>query len=240
MAFPGLSPKEKKRIEKKFYSHMCDMFLEMLKSMTISEEELKKRFVFKDLTLINEFQEKNQSFLMMMGHYASYEWLSALQFYFDTTGYGIYKKIKNPYFDKLVRDIRGRFNSKLIQNKEAIFTVRKQQQEGLMTTYAFIADQSPRRSSSHHYSEFFGMQVPTFTGVERLAKSTNMPVVHVNVQKLKRGHYEASFKVLAENPNDFPDFEITDIFMKELEKQIKQAPEYYLWTHKRFKHVKEN
>tara|TARA_Y100000815_G_scaffold275628_1_gene315322 strand:- start:902 stop:1669 length:768 start_codon:yes stop_codon:yes gene_type:complete len=238
MAFPGLSPKERKHIEKKFYSHMCDMFLEMIKSISIKEEELKKRFVFKDLSLINEFQEKNQSFLMIMGHYASYEWLSALQFYFDVPGYGIYKRIKNKYFDKMVRDIRGRFNSKLITNKEAIFTIRKQQKDGLMTTYAFIADQSPRVSNTHHWSTFFGHQVPTFTGVERLAKSTGMPVLHVNVKKVKRGFYEASFKMLSAKPQTTPEFKITDMFMHELENQIKAAPEYYLWTHKRFKHVK--
>ena len=173
-----------------------------------------------------------------MGHYASYEWLTALQFYFDHTGYGIYKRIKNKYFDKLIHDIREKWNSKLLANKEATFIIRKQQRAGKMATYAFIADQSPKTRRDQYCTDFLGQNVPFFTGVERLAKSENMPVLYLAVDKVKRGFYKASFKVITEEPNTVPDFEITDAFAEHLENQIYKAPQYYLWTHKRFKHAR--
>ncbi|MCC4214462.1 lysophospholipid acyltransferase family protein [Leeuwenhoekiella parthenopeia] len=235
-AFPEKSEAELKQIEKEFYKHMCDMFLEMIKSISISAEELKKRFVIEDLDIIYKLEAEKRSSLIMMGHYASYEWLTALQFYFDYTGYGIYKRIKNKRFDNLIREIRQKWNSELINNKEATFIIRKKQRKGEMATYAFIADQSPKSRKNQYCTDFLGQNVPFFTGVERLAKSENMPVLYLAVDKVKRGYYKASFKVITEDPTSLPDYHITDIFIKNLETQIRHAPQYYLWTHKRFKH----
>ena len=236
-AFPEKSDAERKSIEKKFYRHMCDMFLEMIKSISISAEELKERFQFDDLSIVEKLVKEQRSSLIMMGHYASYEWLTALQFYFDHSGYGIYKRIKNPYFDKLIHEIREKWNSKLLANKEATFIIRKQQRAGKMATYAFIADQSPKTRKNYHCTDFLGKNVPFFTGVERLAKSEDMPVIYLAVDKIKRGNYKASFKVITEDPTTLPDYQITDEFAALLEAQIKANPEYYLWTHKRFKHA---
>ncbi|HAX15266.1 MAG TPA: lipid A biosynthesis acyltransferase [Leeuwenhoekiella sp.] len=236
-AFPEKSDAERKSIEKKFYRHMCDMFLEMIKSISISAEELKERFQFDDLSIVEKLVKEQRSSLIMMGHYASYEWLTALQFYFDHSGYGIYKRIKNPYFDKLIHEIREKWNSKLLANKEATFIIRKQQRAGKMATYAFIADQSPKTRKNYHCTDFLGKNVPFFTGVERLAKSEDMPVIYLAVDKIKRGYYKASFKVITEDPTTLPDYQITDEFAALLEAQIKANPEYYLWTHKRFKHA---
>ncbi|RXG15462.1 KDO2-lipid IV(A) lauroyltransferase [Leeuwenhoekiella aestuarii] len=237
LAFPEKEESEIKKIEKQFYRHMCDMFLEMIKSISISAEELQKRFQFDDLTIIEKLAKEQRSSLIVMGHYASYEWLTALQFYFDHSGYGIYKRIKNPYFDKLIHDIREKWNSKLLANKEATFIIRKQQRAGKMATYAFIADQSPKTRRNQYCTNFLGQNVPFFTGVERLAKSENMPVIYLAVDKVKRGFYKASFKVITEEPNSVPDYDITDAFAEHLENQIYKAPQYYLWTHKRFKHA---
>ncbi|WP_167597208.1 lysophospholipid acyltransferase family protein [Leeuwenhoekiella sp. ZYFB001] len=236
-AFPEKSDAERKSIEKKFYRHMCDMFLEMIKSISISADELKERFQFDDLSIVEKLVKEQRSSLIMMGHYASYEWLTALQFYFDHSGYGIYKRIKNPYFDKLIHEIREKWNSKLLANKEATFIIRKQQRAGKMATYAFIADQSPKTRKNYHCTDFLGKNVPFFTGVERLAKSEDMPVIYLAVDKIKRGYYKASFKVITEDPTTLPDYQITDEFAALLEAQIKANPEYYLWTHKRFKHA---
>ncbi|MFD2828399.1 lysophospholipid acyltransferase family protein [Leeuwenhoekiella polynyae] len=238
LAFPEKEASEIMKIEKQFYRHMCDMFLEMIKSISISAEELQKRFQFDDLTIIEKLAKEQRSSLIVMGHYASYEWLTALQFYFDHSGYGIYKRIKNPYFDKLIHDIREKWNSKLLANKEATFIIRKQQRAGKMATYAFIADQSPKTRRNQYCTNFLGQNVPFFTGVERLAKSENMPVLYLAVDKVKRGFYKASFKVITEEPNSVPDYNITDAFAEHLENQIYKAPQYYLWTHKRFKHAK--
>ncbi|WP_031425685.1 lysophospholipid acyltransferase family protein [Flavimarina sp. Hel_I_48] len=237
MAFPNISPEEKKRIEKKFYRHMCDMFLEMIKSISITEAEMRKRFIFKNPELLKSFEDNNESIIIMTGHYASYEWSSSMQFFMDNTGYGVYKKIKNDHFDALIRRTRERWNNELLQNKIAPKAMARHQAEGIKATYAFFADQSPKASKNNHFSLFFDHKVPFFTGTERISKNLNIPLVFMNVQKKGRGFYEASFEVMSTAPSSVPDYELTDLFAKKLEAQIKNAPEYYLWTHKRFKHV---
>lgn len=237
LAFPEKSSEEKKIIEKKFYSHMCDMFLEMIKSISISKEELSKRFAITNPEVTLALEKQNQSALLLLGHYASYEWLTALQFIIKYKAYGVYKKIKNPYFDKMVHDIRARWNSGLLPNKIATLFIQKQHKEGIPSTYAFIADQSPKRSTKNYHTHFLGQNVPFFTGVERLAKKLDFPVMYLKVHKLKRGYYKSTFVMLAKEPKTVPDYQITDAFAHELESQIKNAPEYYLWTHKRFKHI---
>lgn len=237
LVFPEKPSEEIKTIEKKFYKHMVDMFLEMIKSITISKKELKKRFTFTNLSEIQKVRKMNKSVILACGHYASYEWMNALQLYdVDYTGYGIYKKIQNKYFDKLVKDIRGRYNGVLIPTTKATKTITYNEEIGNRGIYAMIADQSPKLSRTRAWAKFMGIGVPVFTGTEKLAKNLDMAVVYLQVDKVKRGYYRATFKPLTLQPEKEPDYTITRRYFKELESQIYEAPEFYLWTHKRWKH----
>ena len=212
------------------------MFLEMIKTMTISEKEIRKRYVFTNIEMYNDLEKKGKSIAVMCAHYASYEWMISMNYYVDFQGYGIYKKIANPYFDKLVRDIRSRFGATLITTKETIPTILKNNATNNLSVYGFASDQSPKLESTFHWCKFMNVEVPVHTGAEMLAKRYDMNVVFLKVTKVKRGYYEAHFDLLAENPKEIPNYEITDDFIKRVEKQIYDAPEFYLWTHKRFKH----
>lgn len=237
LVFPQKSSEEIKRIRKKFYRHMVDMFLEMIKSISISNEELKKRFAFTNLDEVRKLQEMNKSIIIACGHYASYEWLNAIQLHgLDYRGFGIYKKIKNKHFDKLVKDIRGRFNGTLITTTKTTKTITENQQKGILGMYAMVADQSPKLSRSKVWTEFMGIKTPVFTGTEKLSRHLHMAVVYLHVEKVKRGHYIATFKPISYEPSKEPEFYITRKYFDELEAQIKEEPEYYLWTHKRWKH----
>ena len=236
LALPNLSDAERLLIEKKSFQHLCDMFLEMIKTMTISKKEISERFVFTNLEIYQKLEEQNKSIAMMLAHYASYEWVISMNSYVKFNGYAIYKKIANPYFDKLVRDIRSRFNAFLITTKETVTYIIKNKNNDLLSIYGFASDQSPKVSSAFHWQKFMGIEVPVHTGAEMLSKKYDMNVIFLKVKKIKRGYYEASFEVLSENVQKVPDYEITDKFLKLVEQQIYDAPEYYLWTHKRWKH----
>lgn len=235
IALPHLSEKERLEIEKKSYHHLCDLFLEMIKTLTISKEEMDKRFTITNIELVKEYEKKGKSIALMTGHYASYEWSISMNKHFSHRAFAIYKKIANPYFDKLVRSIRSKFGASLITTKETIATIEKNHQNNLLSIYGFASDQSPKSSRAFHWGTFFGLETPLQTGAEMLAKKYDMTMLYLKIKKVKRGFYEASFEELTENPNQFPDFEITNLFMKKLEAQILEAPEYYLWSHKRFK-----
>jgi KDO2-lipid IV(A) lauroyltransferase len=236
LTLPHLSDNERLVIEKKFYHHMCDMFLEMIKTMTISKDEICKRYVFKNFEVYKELENQEKSIAIMCAHYASYEWVVSMNYFTKFHGYGIYKQIKNPHFDKLVHSIRSKFNATLITTKETIPTIITNNRNKKLSVYGFASDQSPKENSAHHWTKFMGIEVPVHTGAEMLAKKYNMNVVFLKTKKVKRGYYEATLEVLSENASEIPCYELTDLFLKRVEEQIHEAPEYYLWTHKRWKH----
>lgn len=240
LVFPEKSEAELNKIRKTFYRHMCDMFLEMIKSITISDEEIKKRFTFTNKEEILRIRDLNKSIILMCGHYASYEWMNALQLFgIDYRGFGVYKKVKNPYLDKLARDIRGRYDGVLIPTVEATRQIANNEKNGILGVYGMVADQAPKFNRAKYWMDFMDIKVPVFAGSEKLAKEHDMAVVYLHVEKLRRGYYQASFINITDNPRNEPEFKITKTFFTLLEKQIKNAPEYYLWTHKRWKHRNE-
>ncbi|MCH4823768.1 lipid A biosynthesis acyltransferase [Gramella lutea] len=240
LVFPEKSEAEIKRIRKKFYSHMCDMFLEMIKSISISNKEIKRRFTFTNLDYLRELEKKDKSLIVMLGHYASYEWINALQLYdLKFRSFGIYKKIKNRYFDNLAKSIRERFDGTLISTVKATEIFITNQRNGVLGNYAMIADQSPKLSRARVWIDFMGIKVPVFDGSERLAQRLDMNVLYLHVEKTGRGYYSATLIPITEDPKNEPKHLITKRFVELLEKQIKEKPEYYLWTHKRWKHRNE-
>lgn len=236
LVFPEKSDKEISIIRKKFYHHLCDMILESIKSITISEQELINRYVFTNLEEIHKLEKENKSVVLMMGHYGSWEWIFILQKHVNHRGYAVYKRLSNKYFDKLVKRIRARYNSYLITTKETFSTLIKSKQNNELTFNGFVFDQSPKLAKAIHWQNFMSIKVPVHVGAEILAKRLDMATVFLKVKKIKRGYYEATFSDIIRNPKTYNDFQITDISLKRVEEQIYEAPEFYLWTHKRWKH----
>ena len=236
LVFPDKSEKEINRITKAFYHHLCDMIVEAIKSLTITETEMKKHFTFANVELIQDVEKLNKSIALMCAHYGSWEWMFILQTYIKYRGNAVYKRLGNKYFDRLVRRIRAKYNSHLITTKNIIPELTNLKKEGIPSINGFVSDQSPKANKGFHWKEFMGIKVPIYTGAEMLAKRMDMAVVFFKVKRLKRGYYEATFETITLSPNDYKDYEISDKFLALVEKQIYEAPEYYLWTHKRWKH----
>lgn len=238
LALPHLSDQERLKIEKASFRHLCDMFLEMIKTISISRKEIDSRFTYENLDVYLNLEKKQKSIALMCAHYASYEWVISMNSKITFEGFAIYKKIANKYFDKLVRDIRSRFKATLITTKETIQTIEDNHRTKHLGVYGFASDQSPKANKVAHWGTFMEIETPIHTGAEMLAKKFDMNVIFLKVKKIKRGFYRASFEILTENASSVPDYQISDSFMKKVEEQILEAPEYYLWTHKRWKHTK--
>ena len=236
LALPHLTNKERLEIEKKSYHHLCDLFLEMIKTMSISADEMNRRFVITNIDLVKEYEKKGKSAILLASHYASWEWLLSINEKTKFKGIGVYKKIANKYFDKLLRDIRSKYNADLVETKDTISLIAENQKKEILSIYGLASDQSPKLNRAFHWDKFMGIEVPVHTGAEMLAKKYDLNVLFVKVKKVKRGFYEATFIPITDNPKSIPDFEITSTFLREVEKQILEAPEYYFWTHKRWKH----
>ena len=239
IALPHLSDKERLKVEQKFYHHLCDIFFEMIKTLTISRTEIEKRFKVNNLEEYIEIEKQGKSIALMIGHYASYEWAISMNLHIGYKGFGIYKKISNKYFDKLVRDIRSKFKSYLITTKETKAVMEQNFKTNTMAIYGFASDQTPRWTEGMHWAKFMRIETPIHTGAEFFGKKYNFNMAYIKINKVKRGFYEAEIELLNKNDiNSYPDFELSELFISKIEKEIYNKPEHYLWTHKRWKHKK--
>jgi len=240
LAFPEKSREERLQIEKKSIHHFIDIFMEMIKSFSITEKEITKRFIFKNPEIVNRFYDQNKSIILMGGHYANWEWAALyITKKINHEGYGAFKKIKNRYFDKKVKQSRNKFGSNLIETKEFVNLMEEHLNKKHLALYGLLSDQSPKLKKIRYWRKFMGIKVPVQTGPEMLSKKFALPVIYLKTERVKRGYYECTIKVLVESPRDFIDYQITDLFTTELETQIKNNPEFYFWTHNRFKHLKD-
>jgi KDO2-lipid IV(A) lauroyltransferase len=236
LVFPEKSEEERLVIEKKFFRHMCDIFLEMIKTLGISNKEVQKRFTVTNMEVLHELEAKGMNTMIMLPHYASWEWVVSLNLQIKSKGYGIYQKIQNKYFDKLVRDLRGRFNTQLISTRESRKILKYAKESKQLLMVGIISDQSPMVIKAKYWTDFMGIVVPVHVGGEEICKANDIIPVYLKTRKIGRGYYQGTVKVLSENPSEVEDYKITDAFLRETEKSIREAPEYYFWTHKRWKH----
>ncbi|MBT8306464.1 MAG: lysophospholipid acyltransferase family protein [Maribacter sp.] len=235
LVFPNKSKNELNGIEEKFYRHMCDMFMEMIKTMSISKEAVKRKYHVTNIDLLRE-TEKKKSILIVCSHYANWEWNVSINNYIESKGYAVYQKINNSYFDNLIKKIRAKWNTELITQKDTVKTVVRNHQNHIGAVYGMVSDQSPQVKRAQYWKDFMGVKVPIFNGAEALARKLDLAVVFLKVSKVKRGYYQAEFIPITLAGRSTEQNEITDKFIELTEQQIKERPEHYLWTHRRWKH----
>jgi KDO2-lipid IV(A) lauroyltransferase len=238
-AFPDKNEKEITRLSKKSTQHFCDIFIEMIKSLGMSKKSMKKRFVCKNPELVNAFAKARKPIIAMFGHQGSYEWTMAIGDDIDYKVYAVYKPLKHKKFNQLIVDIRRKFDGELIAMKQAtaLMSASVQKEAAL---FALVADQSPKAARAQYFTNFFDVPSAVFMGAERISKEYSTPVVFLKITKIKRGYYESEFVTIASNGSQTEDWYITDTFFQLLEEQIIKQPEYYLWSHKRWKSTLEN
>ena len=238
-SFPEKSHEELKEIEKKFYSYLCDLFLETLKTLTISKEEAIKRCAFNENTkrIFNELYEQKKSCILVMGHFGNWEWAgNSFSLINPQQLYVIYHPLSNKHFDKLMYDMRSRFGTKLYAMKDTMREMIKNRHE--VSATAFIADQTPSPEGAY-WTTFLNQDTPVFWGTEKIAQKLNYPVVYVTVNRIKRGYYEVNTEYLVRDPKNTQEGEISELHTKKLEKDIMAQPEIWLWSHRRWKHKKK-
>ncbi len=236
LVFPEKSEKEITEISKKFYHHFADVFIEMIKFFTVPKEEVFKRYKFTNIQLFEELYKDGKSVMLMGPHYANWEWIMSLDAFVKYRGYAAFTKVANPYFNEKILKSRARFGTHLIATSKIIDEIKYNHKNNIQAMYGLLSDQSPQLAKTFYWREFFSIKVPIHTGAEMLAKRYDMNMVYIETKKIKRGYYETSFSLITNEASKFPDYELTDIFLEKVEKQVRTQPAYYFWTHKRFKH----
>lgn len=240
-SFPEKTDKELHVIEKEFYHHFCDYFVETLKLLHISDEEMQKRMVFENMDIVKDLMKDGNSALMFLGHYGNWEWVPSITMSFRNKEDQnkllgqIYRPLKNKAADDLFLKIRSRFGSFGIAKNETLRVIVKLRKAKQQILIGFMADQTPSFHNIHYWSTFMNQESAIFTGVERIAKQTGFAVVYLDMEKVKRGHYKGTVKLISDKPQDAPEFYITETYIREMERTILRNPAYWLWTHKRWK-----
>lgn len=235
LVFPEKTQQERDRIAQRFFKHLCDIVVETIKALTISEKEIRKRFVVTNAEILDKYYQNDRSILMMAGHYGNWEWSGILNKLMPHQAHAVYKPLGSKQLDAMVKKTREHFGGIIVSNKKIVGVLFRKWKKGIKTLTYILSDQTPKLGSFKHRDTFMGINVPMFTGTEELAKKLDFAVLYLKVEKVKRGYYTATFVPLVDNPKEYPDFQITRMFFDALETQIREKPEYYLWSHKRWK-----
>ena len=235
-AFPEKSREEILQLTGKFYRHFCDFALETLKMYSLSEKQIKKRIKFKGIEVVEDCFNRGKNIIMLGMHYNNWEWNSAAQLVTRFLVLMIYNPARgNQAFEKFINHSREKWGGLCIPVHKSARSAFQFNKMGKQTGLWLAADQTPG-ANSQFWTIFLNREAPFFTGPEKIAKKTNQPVFFSHVRKIKRGYYEAEYLLLFENPGELDDKDILLGYVKKMEEIIREEPEYYLWSHRRWKH----
>jgi Kdo2-lipid IVA lauroyltransferase/acyltransferase len=233
-SFPGKTEEEIGLIAKGFYHHLADMLIESLKAFTMTEKEVVKRYRFINTAFLDELYKQGRQVIVVAGHYGNWEWAGiAAGTQMAHKPVGFYKPLSNKPIDRYVQRTRVQGRAKLASIVKTAETFKTDW--GEPAAFYMVADQSPSSPRLALWVNFLNQETATLHGPEKYSRITNFSVVFASVKKVKRGYYTAEFKMLEAEPSKTKTGEITGRFMKMLEEVIIEKPEYYLWSHRRWK-----
>ena len=240
-AFPEKSEDEIRHIERDFYHFFCDYIAESVKLMTISPDNLRRRMVFKGTELIDEVVESGQSCAVYLGHYGNWEWVTSLPLWVTSKAQcgQIYHPIENPEFDRLFLRLRQRLGAVCIPMQDTLRRILEFRRDNQPVVIGYISDQKPHWVNIHHWVDFLHHDTPVLTGTERIAKKVNHAVFYLDVRRLRRGYYEAEFRLITRTPQQQPDYALTDAYFSLLERSIQRDPAFWLWSHNRWARTRQ-
>lgn len=237
-AFPDKPEDDIRGIARRFYKHFADQIIETIKALHISRKEMKKRFRVKDQEMLDELYAANKNIVVVFGHYGNWEWLLTLPLYTKYKILAIHKPLSNKYFSDMVNRLREKYGVRMITMKQSYKTILEYQKRNEQIITYFLGDQTPMRSEINYWTTFLNQDTPVYLGAEKIAQKTGQAVVFFNIQKIRRGYYELETIMITENPEETGEYEITEKHVRLLEEIITDKPEYWLWSHRRWKHRK--
>jgi KDO2-lipid IV(A) lauroyltransferase len=241
-AFPDRSAARIITIEKDFYHHFCDYFFETIKLLNISDSRMKRHFVFKNEELLQYFLKEGRSVILLLGHFGNWEWVTSITLWVksdkDTVIGQVYRPLKNKVSDLFFLKLRSRFHSAAFPKNDVYRDIVKMQKDHKKWLLGFMSDQKPSRRDLRYWTEFLNQEIPALVGTEKIAKHTGAVVCYLDVVRTKRSYYEGKVKLISDNPKETAEFEITEKYIRLMEKTIQRYPPGYLWTHNRWKYKK--
>ncbi len=236
-SFPDKTLAERKRIERKFYHQFCDLFVESMHMMHMSNADMLKRMDYVGVESVCEQVRAGKSVMIMTAHNANWEWGISFPLFVpaEVPSYQIYKRLSNERFDKIMYAMRSKFGGVNVERRELPRFMVRMKNEQKPGVFWMISDQNPS-SHIHYWSKFLNQNTPTLIGTEQLARKFDYPVFYAEIKRVKRGYYHWELIPISLEPLKTAEFEISEKYMQLLQKTIESQPESWLWTHRRWKH----
>ena len=240
-SFPEKSEAEILQIERKFYHRLCDYFVEMVKTMTMSERQIRRRMTFKGWETFDTCIHEGQSCALYLGHTFNWEWVTSLPLWVTKEAHcgQLYHALESPLFDRLMLKQRQRWGAECIALTDILRKTIEYKRKQQPTIIGYIGDQVPHWNNIHHWCQFLNHDTPVMTGAERIIVKNKQAAFFLDMRQVRRGYYEAEFKLITRHPEQLREYELTDRYHQLLEETIRRQPELWLWSHNRWKRTRE-
>ena len=238
-SFPEKSEIEIKEIQRKFFHHLSDTFIETAALIKMSQKRVLRMVKFEDTNIAKKLYENKKNVIGITGHFSNWELGLTLPKIIPHLVLGVYKPLNNKSFDKLFYKMREKFGAVPVTMNDSYKKILKYNKENQLTFFGLVADQRPPKIGGNYWTTFLNQETPVFMGPEKIARKLNAAIVFLYLEKVKRGKYIMKIKLLYEDVSKCEVHEITETHLRFLENLIKEKPEYWLWSHKRWKHKRE-
>lgn len=240
-SFPDKDIKEIKKIERRFYHNFCDLVVEICKMMRLKPDEMASRVTFTNPELMQSLYEKGRSVFASIPHSGNWEWYGKLMHTVsEHKASAIYKKVKDPYFEAFMKELRMNFNKDqevMIEASTALKTLVRR--KDMVNAILIVADQSPRGVDTDYWTDFLHRDTCWFYGLEKMARLLDYAVVFVDMRRVGRGRYTVTFDLICEDPNTMEEGAIMEQYVRHVERFIQDDPDNWLWSHRRWKHTRQ-
>jgi len=235
-SFPEKSDAEIRKLKNRYYWHLSQLVVEMIKMLTLPRKLLKYRYYCANPELVNRYFDQGKSVILMSSHYNDWEWMIiALNDMFKHHGVGVGKANSNKVFEKLVNKARTRYGTEVVFADTVRETFARYDESGAPTAYMMLADQSPNDKHRCYITNFLNQKTGFIYGPEYFARKYDIPVLYYQVIKERLGRYRVEVQLISDQPQQEEQYAISEKYVQLLEKTIRQDPAFWLWSHRRWK-----
>lgn len=236
--FPDKDARWQRKVERQYYRHLCDLLAEGIFNLRASLRQIRKRYVFENEEILEPYYNSGQSIVLMSAHYNNWEYMiTSLNSRIKHHAIGVGKPLSNKRFERFITARRARYGTEIVDQTNVREVMQYYDRYHIPVAYMMLSDQTPSNPNKSLWTTFLGIDTPFLFGAEHFARKYNMPVFLYDVRKLRRGRYSIHFSLLTDDPNSIPEGDITRHYAQHMEDIIRQQPQYWLWSHRRWKHL---
>ncbi len=238
LSFPEKTTAEIQTLANGFYRNLTDVIVETIRMPALLPAELRQRVRFTNAELVQTRLRAGQTVIGVGSHQGNWEWVPSASVVNDMPVDSVYKPLNSPFFEEMMRLVRSSFGA--VPTPMGSLPRQMVLRKNVPRVIALVADQMPDAPEHAYWTHFMHRNTPFYPGTERLARSRNLPVFYLQMVRLRRGYYEATFTLIGEPPYDnLVPGALLERYRDLLEETIRNHPADWLWSHRRWKHDRE-